>query len=195
MGEVVKFFAGPDGKQLMQAVRNIGNVIGQVFQGIWKVMKFVWPAVKMIIVSVWNNIKGVISGGLQVIKGLIQVFSGLFTGDFKKMWEGVKNIFFGAVKFVWNYVQLMFFGKLLKGGLGFIKLFAGGLKGMWTKIVGLFKTQGISPKNTVNTFKALYNGINKIFSNIVKFLFNAAKSVVKNVLGFLSGWLPVARNR
>lgn len=195
MGEVMKFFAGPDGKQLMQAIRNIGNVIGTVMKSIWAVMKFVWPAVKMLIVSVWNNIKGVISGGLRVIKGLIQVFSGLFTGDFRKMWQGVKNIFFGAIKLVWNYVQLMFFGKLLKGGLGFIKLFAGGLKGMWTKIVGLFKTQGGSIlKNTVNIFKSLYNGINKIFSNIVKFLFNATKSLVKNVLGFFK-WLATGSSK
>ncbi|QOS88673.1 phage tail protein [Peribacillus sp. JNUCC41] len=47
--------------------------------------------------------------------GLIQVFSGLFTGDFSKMWIGIKNIFSGSIQFIWNFMQRMFWDKMLKG--------------------------------------------------------------------------------
>lgn len=184
LSSVVKFFQ-TDGAQILQAVRNIGTVIGAVMKGIWAVMKFVWPAVKLIIVSVWENITGVISGAMQTIKGIIQVFSGLFTGDFKKMWQGIKNIFFGAVKLIWNGVQLLFYGKLLKGALGFAKLFAGGLRSMWTKIVGFFKTFGASIyKGITNNFSAMYKGVNRIFGNLVKWLLNATRGLVRSVVNF-----------
>jgi phage-related protein len=41
-----------------------------------------------------DSVKGVIDGALKIIMGLIKVFAGLFTGDFSKMWEGIKTIIF-----------------------------------------------------------------------------------------------------
>lgn len=185
LGQIKKFFSGPDGQQLLQAVKNIGSVIGGVFKGILAVAKFVWPAVKYLIVSIWKNITGVISGAMQTIKGIIQVFSGLFTGDFRKMWEGIKNIFFGAVKLIWNGVQLLFYGKLLKGALGFAKLFAGGLKTMWGNIISFFKSFGSKLLNGVTgNFRSMYKSVNNIFGNLVRWLLNAVKNMVRNSINF-----------
>lgn len=183
LGSIKKFFTGPDGQQLLQAVKNI-------FNGILAVVKFVFPLVKSIIVSIWQNIQGVIKGGLQVIKGLIQVFSGLFTGDFKKMWEGIKNIFSGAIKLIWNGVQLLFYGKLLKGGLAFAKLFAGSFKSMWQGILNLFKNFGkfiwdtstkVS-KNVIGAFKNLWIGSMNIIKNLKSGLYNSWVSIKKTTV-------------
>ncbi|WP_420496593.1 LysM peptidoglycan-binding domain-containing protein [Macrococcus psychrotolerans] len=183
LGSIKKFFTGPDGQQLLQAVKNI-------FNGILAVVKFVFPLVKSIIVSIWQNIQGVIKGGLQVIKGLIQVFSGLFTGDFRKMWEGIKNIFSGAIKLIWNGVQLLFYGKLLKGGLAFAKLFAGSLKSMWQGILNLFKNFGkfiwdtstkVS-KNVIGAFKNLWTGSMNIIKNLKSGLYNSWVSIKKTTV-------------
>src|SRR5699024_9221891 len=130
-------FWAENGPQFMQALNNIktgfmvmwsivkpifsamGTTFKAVFGAIVATVKFIMPAiqaifrvgwavVKYIFVSTWEAIKGVVNGGLNIIMGLIKVFSGLFTGDFRKMWEGVKQIFFGAFQFLWNLVQLWF---------------------------------------------------------------------------------------
>lgn len=183
LGSIKKFFTGPDGQQLLQAVKNI-------FNGILAVVKFVFPLVKSIIVSIWKNIQGVIKGGLQVIKGLIQVFSGLFTGDFRKMWEGIKNIFSGAIKLIWNGVQLLFYGKLLKGGLAFAKLFVGSFKSMWQGILNLFKnfgkfiwdTSSKVSKNVIGAFKNLWTGSMNIIKNLKSGLYNSWVSIKKTTV-------------
>lgn len=50
-----------------------------------------------IVQSVLQVIFGVIDGLLQVLKGVLQFISGVFSGDWKKAWEGIKNIFKGVL--------------------------------------------------------------------------------------------------
>lgn len=46
--------------------------------------------------SWYQTISGIISGVKQVFQGIIQFFTGVFTGDWSKALEGLKNIFSGA---------------------------------------------------------------------------------------------------
>lgn len=139
VGQVATFWK-ENGKQIMSAVRN-------VFNGIGAIIKFVMPFALIIIKSVWGNIKGVINGALSMIMGTVKIFAGLFTGDFRKMWEGIKQLFFGSIKFVWNLVNLMFYGKILGG----IKSLATGsikyVKNMWALIKGFF-VNGVKSANS-----------------------------------------------
>jgi phage-related protein len=57
-----------------------------------------------VVKTVWPSIKKIISGVLDAIGGVIQVFSGIFTGDFDRMWDGVKGIFKGGVKIILGIV-------------------------------------------------------------------------------------------
>ncbi|MEC1646606.1 phage tail tape measure protein [Bacillus halotolerans] len=113
-----------------------GSVITQALQNVWSIVQFVMPAILAIIRSVWGNIKGVITGAISIIQGVILVFSGLLTGNFSKMWEGIKKIFSGAIKVVWNAIQLSFFGKILGGA----KALGAGLKGIFPKMWGWIKS-------------------------------------------------------
>ncbi|MCT2342639.1 phage tail tape measure protein [Niallia taxi] len=138
---IIQQFWQENGTVIMAALTNIGNFIKNTFNNvILPVIQFVMPFILAIIKSVWGNIKGVISGALNIIMGAIKVFAGLFTGDFSKMWEGIKQVFKGAIEFVWNYVQLLFFGKILKGVGGFVKSFGSGLKGGWDNAISGIKT-------------------------------------------------------
>ncbi|MCM2675574.1 phage tail protein [Alkalicoccobacillus plakortidis] len=134
----IKKFWDSEGQAILKAFQNI-------FSGIWKVTKpiidglvaaFKWAfpymqqifsvAFKIVLEvakMIWGNIKGVIDGGLKFIMGLAKTFSSLFTGDFRKMWEGIKQMFSGAIQFVWNFIQLMFFGRILKAWTHFYKKF------------------------------------------------------------------------
>ena len=150
---IIQQFWKENGTVIIAALKNIGTFISYVFNNvILPVIKFVMPFILSIIKSVWNNIKGVISGALNIIMGAIKVFAGLFTGDFSKMWEGIKQMFRGAITFVWNFIQLNFFGKVLKGVGGFVKTFGSSLKGGWNSAIG-----GI--KSFVGTAKSWFTGL------------------------------------
>lgn len=128
----IKKFWDSDGEQFKQACVN-------AFKVIQKIVQFVMPFILGIIKSVWGNIKGVINGTLNVIMGAIRVFSGLFTGDFKKMWQGVVQIFKGSIQTAWNLVNLLFVGRILKGIGGFVKGFVALLKGGWKSAISGMK--------------------------------------------------------
>jgi hypothetical protein len=60
--------------------------------------------------AVWPSIRKIVEGVLDALGGVVQVFSGIFTGDFDRIWTGVKNIFKGGVKAV-----LGILGGIVKG--------------------------------------------------------------------------------
>lgn len=215
-------FWAENGPQFMQALNNIktgfmvvwsiirpiisgiGSLIKIVFGGILSFIKFIMPAIqgifkvgwaiiKYIFVSTWEAIKGVVNGGLKVIMGIIQVFSGLFTGNFKLMWSGIKNIFFGALQFVWNLVQLWFVGKIFgvfKLGLKLIKSVVSGslgsVKGTFTSVLG--SIWGIVKK----VFGWIASFMRNIFGSIWKFtkaVWSNIKLAVTNPVGFINKWV------
>ncbi|MDG0821329.1 peptidoglycan DD-metalloendopeptidase family protein [Staphylococcus equorum] len=206
-------FWAENGPQFMEALNNIktgfmavwsflkpifsgiGSLFKSVFGGILSFVQFMMPAIqvlfkagwaiiKYIFVSTWEAIKGVVNGGLNIIMGVIKVFSGIFTGDFRKMWEGVKQIFFGAFQFIWNLVQLWFVGKIFgvfKLGFKLIKSIVSGSLG---SVKGTFGSVLSSIWEIVKKiFTSIWNFIKMIFTNIAKFtrsVWNNIKLLVTN---------------
>lgn len=181
VGKIVAFWQS-DGQQIMDAVR-------KVFDFILNIIEFVMPFVLALIKSVWGNIQGVITGALDIIMGVVKIFSGLFTGDFKKMWEGVKQLFFGAVNFIWNFVQLTFYGKILGGAKAFILSFRTFFTEMWKAVVTLFKGNATAAYNVVKTaFTSIFNASKTIFTNVINFfkgIWSTLKSITSGTINFL----------
>jgi phage-related protein len=87
------------------------------------------PTIKNVITWVWDFIKnafagigGIINGLLEVIRGVIDFIVGVFTGDWERAWNGIKDIFkgvwdalVGVVKSVMNGVIWLINGSL--GGI------------------------------------------------------------------------------
>ena len=63
----------------------VGKVIGTTFRTVANVIQ-----------SVAGSIKQYISGIMKVFSGILDFISGVFTGNWKKAWEGVKGIFGGC---------------------------------------------------------------------------------------------------
>lgn len=187
---MISKFWGENGKQIMQAVSNVFGVIKSV-------ISFVMPFVAMIIKSVWGNIKGVITGALNIIMGAIKIFAGLFTGDFQKMWQGVKQLFKGAVVGIWNLLNLMFYGKIL-GGIRLLgKQALKGVSTMWIRIKQSFNSAILSIKNFFNLMfygkilggirslgKFALKGVSAMWSGIKGFFTSGTKSTVSKVVTF-----------
>ncbi|HEG8632452.1 TPA: phage tail tape measure protein [Staphylococcus aureus] len=191
-GQLASFWK-ENGAEITQALQNIAGFIKATFEfifnfiikpimfAIWQVMQFIWPAVKALIVSTWENIKGVIQGAINIILGIIKVFSSLFTGNWRGVWDGIVMILKGTVQLIWNLIQLWFVGKIL----GVVRYFGGLLKGLISGIWGVIK--GIFTKS----LSAIWNATKSIFG----FLFNSVKSIFTNMKNWLSStWNNIKSN-
>jgi phage-related protein len=195
-----------NGTQIMQAVGNVWNAIASVVKtvvtGIWNaiqvampailaVMQAIWPIVQTIIVSVWNNIKGVITGAINVIQGIIKTFAGIFTGDWRKAWEGIKQVTVGAVQFVWNAIQLTLFGKALSSAKAFLTGFKAAFTSGWTSIKSVFT-------NSINSIKAAvssgFNAVKSVATTVMNGIQSAATAVWNGIKVVITGTLNAIRS-
>jgi phage-related protein len=140
-----------NGPMIIQAMRNIWNVIQIAFKAILVVIgvvlmaivatwNAVWPGLQTILVAVWNTIKGIISGAMDMIRGVIQVVCGLITGDWSAVWDGLGSIVSGAWGVIWAIIS-----------------------GAWQVIVGLFQMLGglLSP-----IWNAIWGGLTSAVSAV-----------------------------
>jgi tape measure domain-containing protein len=165
--EKLRKFWDENGAQILEACKI-------AFEGIKAVIEFVMPAVLFIVKMVWENIKGVINGALNIIMGVIKVFTGLLTGDFSKMWEGVKQLFIGALEFLWNLINLLMIGKLL-----------GGIKAFITGGINLFASFGSSVVATVRQFIDDIINWFGYFRSTGSSIWGAALDTIKNLVQIL----------
>lgn len=103
-------------------LQGLAEVVSTIATAIMAVIQFLMPTIQSIIGVALETIKGVVSGALTAIKGLVDVFAGIFTGDWTRVWEGVKSIFSG----VWNSLKSIASGVLN----GIISLVNGAISGL-----------------------------------------------------------------
>ncbi|WP_416147891.1 phage tail tape measure protein [Salipaludibacillus sp. HK11] len=164
-------FWDENGAQILDAVTN-------AFNGIMTVINFVMPFIGFIIETVWNSIKGVIDGTLTFIMGIVKVFSGLLTGDFSKMWEGIKDMFFGAIKAIWHFMELNFMGRIVMLVKNLVKLVVNLIKSKWTSITQLFKSGGEVASKIIDTLRS---SISKIWNSIKDFIVRVATDIWNSI--------------
>ena len=186
IGKSLTNFWNQNGKQIIEAIKNF--------------FVFIQPAVKIVaslLMGFIDNIIGMVKGALNVIQGVIKIFTGLFTGDLSKMWEGVKQIFSGAIQFIWNYVQVIFIKNILGGVKGLASGFTGWIKNLWEATKSLFSggienvigAVGRWMGNVLSKVGSLKNG----FVNVIKSLWNGVKSFftegIGNTWNKITGWV------
>ena len=89
-------------------VVNLATIVTEVITLISKILTFLLKAfgpqlssalstIVGIVRGVIQTVLGIIDGLLTAIKGIIQFLNGVFSGDWKKIWTGIKNIFKGVL--------------------------------------------------------------------------------------------------
>jgi acid phosphatase family membrane protein YuiD len=89
-----------------EAARNIAKA------AMWAFEEILLPIVQRVLPIV----QGIVEGAFKAIGGFVQLLIGIFTGDFRKMWEGLKDIFEGGLGVLLS---------VLKGAWGLVKDAAG----------------------------------------------------------------------
>lgn len=187
IGAQLTTFWKENGTQIIQAIKNAWAIIAAVFRTIM-------PVIMVIVQIAWGAIKNIIQGALKIIMGLIKIFSGLFTGDFGKMWEGIKQAFFGAIQVIWGWWNLMFVGRLLGGIKSLFTGAIGGVKTMWTNIVNAFKSGATNVWNSVIAWKnSVVSGFNAMRASGAS-IFQALKGAVVNIWNSLKSSVVNAVN-
>lgn len=198
--QIFSFIVGTVLPQIAQAFAEWAPTIASILQGlaevvstiataIMAVIQFLMPTIQSIIGVALETIKGVVSGALTAIKGLVDVFAGIFTGDWTRVWEGVKSIFSG----VWNSLKSIASGAL-NGIIGLVNNVISGLNNLkvpdWVPGIGgksinipLIPRFATGTDSTPNTFIAGEQGAELITNAKNRSVFTAAQtgSIFRNL--------------
>lgn len=91
---------------------DLGAVVKNALSTLWTIIKTAWLVIvllfkadfdilKGIVEAAWTFIKAIFQGAFNIIRGILDVFIGLFTGNWSKAWQGVKEITTG----IWDILK------------------------------------------------------------------------------------------
>ena len=177
-----------------QAITDRLNELGFEFEDITEVLSAVWNGFCELLAPVFegvfqqiSNILGVV---LDVLVGLFDVFAGIFTGDWDRVWQGVEEIFGG----VWDFVVNTF--------TNWIDTF----KGLADTVLGWFGSSWDEAWSAVKDFfEGIWNGIASFFTGIwegiVSFITGTLDTIAttfsniwNGITSFLSGTWETIKN-
>ena len=175
------------------------NVLAPLFEGAFKVISVLLKTV------------------LNVIIGVLDIFIGIFTGDWKRVWQGVRMVFsavwngikgiakaaFSTIKKVTN-VFLGWFGTSWRGIWNGIKQFTSSIwnsiKNMAKSVWNGIRTAVTAPMKSIrSTASAVWSGIRSTASNAWNNIKNAmlspinsAKDKISGILKKIKGFFPLS---
>lgn len=130
------------------------NALGFSFTDITEVIKTVWSKFCEFLAPVFEGafqyISDTLSMALDVLTGLFDVFSGIFTGNWDLVWQGVQEVFRG----VWDGIK-NWFENILNTMQSILDVVCGWFGTTWEET-----WNGIS-----NFFTVIWNGISTFFSD------------------------------
>ena len=83
---------------VMSVWQSIQTKIMSVVVSITSIIRNNIPLIKGVFSNTFNGVRNIVKGSLNIVLGIAKVFSGLFTGNFRKMWSGVQQIFSGFIR-------------------------------------------------------------------------------------------------
>lgn len=141
------------------------NALGFQFKDITEVLKTLWDGFCAFLAPVFEGafqfIATTLGTILNVLTGLFDVFSGLFTGNWGLLWQGVKEVFEG----IWNGIK-DWFDNILNT-----------MKGILDVVCGWFGTTWEETWNGIKSFfEGIWDGISGFFSGAVEGIKTAASN-------------------
>lgn len=136
---------------------------------------------------VWNGIKG-------VFDGFMQFFKGVFTGDWRAAWDGVKQIFssvWDGIKGIASIAVNTVSGIIGTAWNGIKNVTSTVWNGIKTFVSGLWngiKTNAFNVFNGIKTtITNIWEGIKTVTTNVWNGIKNAVKTPINAIIGFING--------
>lgn len=191
-----------------QTFSNLLNFISKLLTAISSIISFLSPVVEFILNVVTPVIDGIIKyiGYLiDALSGVLDFIIGVFTGDWEKSWNGIKEIVSG----VWNAIKSIIKASLdaivaiVKSGLTIIKEVCGtvwkwlkdfanttwnGIKNIISNIINSVKNIISDVLNSIkNVWNKVWGGLKTTVTNIFNGIWTTIKGVINSILGGIEG--------
>lgn len=150
-------------------IQNIVPVVAKVFKALWDFL-----------MDFFGYVSDTINGIIDILKGVLDFIVGIFTGDWKKAWEGIKQIVVGIFEAIKGFIMT-----IVSGIATIIMSFIAGLQAKFTLFLGFVKAIFTAIAKVI---ESIWNGIKDVAINIwnaiTEFLsntFNGIKDTVSNI--------------
>ena len=180
------------------------NALGFDFKNITEVIKAVWDGLckflKPIFEGQFQQIANIFKAVTNIILSILDIFVGIFTGDWSRVWGGIKGIFSA----VWNFIKdtlknaLNMICGIFGTDLGEVKEF---WVNVWTSIknffVGIWTAIYNSVSEKINLIKTVitvvWNAIHTAISTVLNAIWNVISTVWQTIYDFISPLLEAFR--
>ncbi|WIC89089.1 tape measure protein [Arthrobacter phage Ottawa] len=189
--------------KVWEFISNAFSVIGpplfayiiSAFTMLWSIITGVWnavgqPLINIIVAAwnilvdgikaVWNIIVGVIQGAMSIIEGIIAVVTGVITGNWQQVWEGLGKILGGVWQIISSIVgnALAFIGSVISNGLAIVV-------NIWN---GIWGAVGATLAAVWNNIGALIGSYLALIGGIVSAVFGGIWDNITGAWNGLIGW-------
>ena len=201
VGRVLKEVWDEHGKEAFEQMLTTATKLGTAVNTVWKkIQPFVsWcieTMIKRTLIPMIDRLKSI----WKVLEGVIDFVTGVFSGDWKRAWEGIKEIFIGMLGIMKSNLEKIFPGitSVFEKGWNFIKSIwqnAGGFfGGIWNGIKNAFGSVSTWFHDTFSrawqkvkdvfssggqVFNGIKEGIDRTFKTVVNSLISGINRVVK----------------
>lgn len=155
---------------LRQQWAQIQPIVQPVMQWLQTIFHYVFEFAASTVMFYINSIIMVIKGAVNVIAGIIKFFAALFTGDWRGMWEAVKQIFNGAIQLIHGLFNLWFVGRIA----GILGSFAGRAIGIISGFAG-------------RALSSIAGFVSGAFARMASWAAGMVSRAISGMSGFLSG--------
>lgn len=174
---------------IIQAVTTIQTVITAVVDIVTALWNEFGDDIVAVIKIVAETIVPVIKGALDIISGVFEFFAGLVTGDWGRLWDGVKQVLSGALTVV---------TALIKGAFNLLKTIVGAaleamftvIKEIWGRVVDFFSGLGGAIKDAIGDLGSLLKDTGRAIIDGLLDGIQEKFGAVKDKLGELTNLLP-----
>lgn len=169
--------------KLISGISEIWNtwlvpLINWIVENVVPVLSPIFETIGNLFMTAFGIISDVLGGIWDALGGLIDFIVGVFTGDWEKAWNGIKEIFSG----IWDAIKGIFEGiwnaikDIVSGAINTIKNLISSvmnaISSLWSNIWNGIK----------NIASSIWNGITSTISNVI----NSIKNTISNVLNTIS---------
>ena len=149
---------------LQEAFTNIVNAIKPIWEGFCEILAPIFE-------GAFEAISTILGTVLDIIIGLLDIFIGVFTGDWDKAWQGVKEIF----------------GSIWDGIVSIFTIAIDTIHNIADVICGWFGTTWNETWTNVKQFFVdIWNGITSFFSNVISSIKTAVSNFITTIINFFA---------
>ena len=153
--------------------------INWIIENIVPVLSPILETLGNLFMTAFGTIADILNGLWQVLGGLIDFIVGVFTGDWEKAWNGIKDIFSG----IWTAISGLFSGvwngikDIVSGGINTVK-------NVITSVINGIKTTISNVLNSIKTtWNNIWNSLKTTVTNIFNNIWTSIKKVINSILG------------